>query len=84
MAQTAIYLPKWFPASCLQQSHFPDIHAPFKDTYPLGKIFQWLVIPWGRIHWGSLYDIDFWPVSDKGKAQIWILILIYKNKIFSN
>lgn len=61
VAQTAIYLPNWFPASCLQQSHFLDIHAPFKDAYPLGKNFQWLVIPWGRIHWGSLYDIDFWP-----------------------
>ena len=35
-------------------SHSSDKHAPFKHTNGLpSKIFQWLVIPYGKIHWDT-------------------------------
>lgn len=38
------------PVSC--ESHSSDIHAPSKHTNGLpNKILQWLLIPYGRIHW---------------------------------
>lgn len=65
--------------------NLPAIHALFKYTNPPGKIFQWLVIPWGRIQWRSLkIQIPGLTSSDGGKALIYILILIYKNTTFNN
>lgn len=67
---TAIYCPNWFPASCLQRSHFPDIHAPFKHTNPLGKIFQWLSNTLGQNSLGKLVRYRFLALPPVMRARL--------------